>query len=193
MRVRRTTVICGHHHDVPADAGTVSLGFGSPSIAGALGEFVLHGADSSITLVQHQQGIELTHVHELGHWLDFTVAGRCLGSAAASDARFDEWLTAVHGTSLYSVLKNAIGGPHGSLVVSKSGLTIDEHLKYLLRTPELWARAYAQWVAVRSGDPVLRGQVANLQTAQYPTQWSDGEFQSVAWAIDNLMRELRWA
>lgn len=70
-------------------------------------------------------------------------------------------------------------------------------------TPEeLWARAYHQWVAERSRDPLMRERIENtLAGRKHPLasevgygheQWTWEEFGPIADAIDDLMRSLGW-
>jgi hypothetical protein len=69
-------------------------------------------------------------------------------------------------------------------------------LGYLLTPYEIWARAYSQYIAVRSGDPEMLDQVSRLRTRSgglyYPTQWDDADFEPIARAIDELMIQLGW-
>ena len=62
---------------------------------------------------------------------------------------------------------------------------------------ELWARAYAQWVAWRSGSSLLKGQLDKVLThdddAIRIRQWPYDEFAPIAAAIDRLMVDQGWA
>ena len=71
------------------------------------------------------------------------------------------------------------------------------HDPYLLRPWELWARAYAQYIAWRSGSNILKGQVDQILTHGRATtqvrQWPYDEFVPIAEAIDRLLMRRRWA
>jgi hypothetical protein len=69
------------------------------------------------------------------------------------------------------------------------------YVRYNLRPDEMFARAYAQWVALRSGDPVAlrgiredqRGGVGQHRTGLwYARQWEWRDFAPVAEAMDEL-------
>jgi hypothetical protein len=64
---------------------------------------------------------------------------------------------------------------------------------YFLRIHELFARSYAQWVAIRSSDETLLDQVSqSLSTLHYPEYWGFDDFDPVADALDRIFMELTW-
>ncbi len=69
---------------------------------------------------------------------------------------------------------------------------------YATRMDELWARSYAQYIAVRSGDAQLlaelRGEQEKARTAnlRVPEQWEDDDFEPIARAFDTLFTSLGW-
>jgi hypothetical protein len=71
-------------------------------------------------------------------------------------------------------------------------------LSYALRTNELWARSYAQYIAVRSGDAAmmaeLRKEQAEQRAAAVPitAQWQDDDFEPIARAFDAIFTQLGW-
>ena len=55
------------------------------------------------------------------------------------------------------------------------------YLRYMLRPRELWARSYAQFIAVKSGDLTLLHQLADLRRRPrnrfyYGEQWEEDRF-----------------
>ncbi len=68
---------------------------------------------------------------------------------------------------------------------------------YLTHEAELWARAYAQYIAWRSGSSVLKAQLDKILTHAQPTtrirQWPYDEFLPIAKEIDKLLMSRRWA
>jgi hypothetical protein len=68
----------------------------------------------------------------------------------------------------------------------------DETTKYLLRPEEIWARAYAQFVAARADSPVLTTQLAAAQAAEKFRQWDAADFAPVAAAIEKMFLQLGW-
>lgn len=78
-----------------------------------------------------------------------------------------------------------------------------EHVRYLLRPQEQFARAYAQYIAVRSGDRKALVELAVEQNAMkkmgndplggaYPYQWDEDDFRPIAEAFDALMEAMKW-
>lgn len=71
-----------------------------------------------------------------------------------------------------------------------------EYRDYLLRTKELWARSYAQYVAQRSGNVRLRAQIQDVRAGQTnfwrESQWAEADFAPIASAIDQLFSSLGW-
>ncbi len=76
--------------------------------------------------------------------------------------------------------------------------TLDQALiSYLLEPMELFARAYAQYVAVRSADARLVAQFDATRRDPflgmvYHQQWDQEDFASVLVAFDRMLRRRRW-
>ena len=62
---------------------------------------------------------------------------------------------------------------------------------------ELWARAYARYIAWRSGSPLLKAQLDTVLTHDVPVirvrQWPYDESAPIAEAIDTLRENHGWA
>lgn len=56
----------------------------------------------------------------------------------------------------------------------------------------LWARSYAQYIAIKSKDALLIGQLDKLRIEKEPNQWSDSEIVSIMQAFDETFRSLGW-
>jgi hypothetical protein len=100
----------------------------------------------------------------------------------------------------YQELKQLVG-KNSVLIPMRNGkrqrMEIDsKYVNYLLQPDEVFARAYAQYVAVRSGAPELLAYPSNLrirgQAICYWKQWGDDDFVPVASAIDEMIEELGW-
>lgn len=59
------------------------------------------------------------------------------------------------------------------------------YISYLINDTEQFARAYAQYVGLRSQNPRLRAITSRAHGA-YPTQWNDKDFEPIAAALDKL-------
>jgi hypothetical protein len=70
-------------------------------------------------------------------------------------------------------------------------------VKYLMKASEAFARAFAQYIALRSPDKELKADFdaerVRREAAQgYPFQWSDEEFAPIAAYFDRTFKELGW-
>ena len=152
---------------------------------------------------------ELSLVHEIGHFLDHS------GVAQAARARFghkprddSESDTDQDGRSYEStkptlpamrdLMRTIRSSPTYQDIaeVARRGGSGSTHWRYLRYHKEIFARAYAQYIAWRSGSPVLREQIDaylnNLHGANQFTQWPYDEFLPIVEAFDTLFEELGW-
>ncbi len=151
---------------------------------------------------------EITLVHEVGHFLDHAALPKgqnppALGASASRDGDMAEvkaWRQACRDSAAIQELKRLRS--QGSVTVTLA----DGHqhqfpvpkqwVAYLLGEEEMFARAYAQYVAVKSGDARLLNQLAALRRREgqvyYPQQWEDADFEPIREALDNLFRALGW-
>ena len=71
-----------------------------------------------------------------------------------------------------------------------------EYADYLLQSEELWARSYAQFVTIRSGQTdliaELRDRQLRAERSLIPVQWNDRDFLGVEDPIEALFRDLGW-
>jgi hypothetical protein len=70
-------------------------------------------------------------------------------------------------------------------------------VEYLLRPEEMFARAYAQYIARRSGQRELLAELAGERAALlsgrvYHTQWADEDFATILETFDRLLAEKGW-
>lgn len=120
----------------------------------------------------------LTTVHEIGHLLDHQVLGRAGQFASNTDPLLQAFRDAVNSSQAIAAIRTNLTRAQQS---------------YLLAGHELWARAYAQYVTTRSGNPALKAQLDRVRTSDVPwKQWSDDDFAPIAAAIDNLFRAKGW-
>ena len=82
------------------------------------------------------------------------------------------------------------------LYTSKMCIRDRTYITYLLRRNELWARAYAQYIAERSGDRLMlagvREAVDSSNAVLSSRQWSADSFGPIRDAIDEILREVGW-
>ena len=143
---------------------------------------------------------ELTLAHEIGHFLDHQGAAPGGGYASLRNPLFDEFRQAAKNSQAIKDIEAYLTTGKAPAVRSDPALpdqSVDQrYARYLLTTEEIWARAYAQWIATRSGDVKLMDQLnklrGNKMQKYYPSQWEDADFQNIAEAIDRLMITLGW-
>jgi hypothetical protein len=127
----------------------------------------------------------LTAVHEVGHLLDLGAIGSAGDFASVRlEAGMAEVLVATEQSA-------AIAGLRSQLAATSSVATAG-HLNYLLSPWEIWARAYAQFIAERSGNAVLQTQLQAAREAEKNRQWSAADFAPVARAIEKMFQQLGW-
>lgn len=138
-----------------------------------------------------------TLAHELGHWLDHQAVGGTGFASETSSAALAEWLQAIEQTEAVRTLRQWLSNPSEVAHVLPDGTVLPflpsrDRLRYLLDPAEIFARAYAQWAAIRTGDTMLVAGLNRGRLARYPEQWSDLDFQGVAAVFDKIAKEQGW-
>ena len=147
----------------------------------------------------------LTATHEIGHFLDFEQIGIMSGARADVPGEVREaavaWLNAIGNSRAVSDLNDMRRA--GAVIVNRGTVKQvvavgDEYFGYLLSHEELWARSYSQYIATRSTNAALKGELADVLKAsreaeiRLPDQWQPDDFEPIAEAIDKLMEALGW-
>lgn len=145
---------------------------------------------------------ELTFVHEVGHFIDhqgINTADAPAGKFASGSDRtgvMQAWHESVRQSSEYRRLEGLRKQKVFQLQGGSTHPVNQKYLKYLLGDDELWARSYAQYITVRSGNAELMQQLteslAGRMQTFYPIQWSAAEFEPIAQAMDDIFRKLGW-
>jgi len=130
----------------------------------------------------------MTVAHEIGHFLD----QQGIGSRrfASVDPKF---------SLLFKAFNDAIAGSDSFQVIQKlTTLNLSqktkEHLAYIQQPEELFARAYAQWVATKSKNKTFAKELDDSlpKSGTIPHQWSHDDFRPIAASLDSMFRELGW-
>lgn len=136
-------------------------------------------------------------VHELGHFLDQQALG-ANGGFGSESGRIPGVIadtSAVRRLLELQTRKQVLIRAHGR---RDERFVLDQTLiSYLLEPKELFARAYAQYVAMRSIDARL---AAQLDAARrdvflgmvYPHHWNDEGFAPVARVFEQMLWRRRW-
>jgi len=136
-----------------------------------------------------------TTAHEIGHYIDHQALGKGKWSSLmmTMDSGMGKYMTAIENSEAYKALDKA--WETGKLVLKGSSMTVGlsrETCAYYLSQQELWARAYAQYIANKSGNAAMLKELKKLQSSIIPSQWSDEDFIEIEKAIDELFKERGW-
>ena len=160
------------------------------------------GHPAAIAVAKTTLRPRLEFLHELGHFIDDAGHGVEGIFSSESETLFAALMNAIHATPTAERLRAMRDGRYRT----RSGLTLPttaserddvrETVRYMLENRELFARAYAQFISVESGDPSLLRELehalAEVGGAAYGSQWSHEEFEPVRTAFRSLFERLRW-
>jgi hypothetical protein len=153
----------------------------------------------------------VTLTHEIGHFIDHKGLGGALpGPLTGLPAErrklprnvcvvLDDWDRAVWDSE---GVQHLIALWQDPFVRIRDGSVIDVSTQidfgYLLRTEELWARSYVQYVATKSANPMLASELSELVDSReramvsITQQWTHADFRAIMTALDHLFGELGW-
>lgn len=154
---------------------------------------------NDIKLTSASPAPEVTIAHEMGHYLDYYSIGDRRGWASAIESSPAGKVVKVAKES--KTMKN-IGDILLKRRVQINGEpqlispALRKHLRYLEQDHEIFARAYAQYIAEKSGSKVMISGIdkAVLRDGKigYSHQWDWDDFKAISEAFDEMMKELEW-
>ena len=147
--------------------------------------------------------VDATLVHEFGHFVDITVmpdmplfSGVRPGGSFSAKHMLDNGIepSDAYQRAYIDVMRALDDSPIRRYL---EGCASPSHATYMLSAPEMFARAYMQWIAQRSGSERLLGLIREelaerdgvYQWAQGVGAWTDDEFTPIGEAMDRLFRE----
>lgn len=156
----------------------------------ALGESV----GINLNAAKSKSAIASTLTHELGHFFDFDViGGKGFVSSVRADSPLKGIIKAARETSpIKEYTAAATEGRFRGAILSDKG---KKYFSYMQSDDEIFARAYAQFIAKRSSNPNLKEIIrlqANSKGKNVAFQWSDKEFQKIDAEIEKLFKKLGW-
>jgi hypothetical protein len=158
-----------------------------------LGQFryyTLNGKAADISVNPKGSWPALTTVHEVGHWLDLEAIGS-KGSYATLQSGTQPGSGIMKGFLDAAEKTNAIKELRDQLK-NASTLWERKHFKYLLKPQEIWARAYAQFIAEESADVQLSTDLASALKAEKFRQWETADFSPLKDEITKLFKSMKW-
>jgi hypothetical protein len=147
--------------------------------------------------------------HEIGHLLDRDAIGQGMfgskvGSVAPHGKELADLMDAIQGTTRAKHLARLAAKEHvmaptlmGSGKVKRGLVRVKRQYAGYLNSPdESFARAYAQFIAIRSGDPRLLAGLNALtydgSGVNYMEQYSDEDFARIEGPMERLLEKLGW-
>jgi SPP1 gp7 family putative phage head morphogenesis protein len=122
----------------------------------------------------------MTVAHEIGHFLDH----QALVKPGEFASELSHELEHFRHAALNSEAVKAI---HQSPGIS------NKMRDYFTSAKEIWARAYAQYVAQKSEDGAMLAELHKIQKSVQPwRQWTDEDFKPISHAIDTLFKKKKW-
>jgi hypothetical protein len=132
----------------------------------------------------------LSLTHEIGHLIDHTLGGYMIYSSSQPASPLSEVVQAVSQSAAIQDFRDFAerNDRHSPLV---------RQIVYWLDPIEQWARAYAQYVATRSGHPIMLAELQlardmQAQAINKNVQWERSDFEPVAAAIEAAFQRLGW-
>jgi hypothetical protein len=150
-----------------------------------------------------------TMIHEVGHWLDnqalpvgtvrrdlLDMATESVKTMSSTDADANPIADALFDLTAKLRRSPAVKGLEAKRKAARAAGNQEQvtWYKYLTEETEVFARAYYQWVTLRSGDRDLLEDLVKFRD-EYggdPVQWSDEEFLPLAAAFDDYFRAVGW-
>lgn len=148
----------------------------SPSAAGSFHAFS-NGKVEQIKVRVTGAWPRMTTAHEVGHFLDHSGMGIPGKWESQTPGPLADIVAALQKTSTWQRIR-AEAGPNTA---------------YYERARETWARAYAQFIAVQSGDAEMLRELDKIRTSIAPwRQWPDVEFEPIRKMIVAFFQSLKW-
>ncbi len=133
----------------------------------------------------------LTLVHEVGHYIDDGQGNFAVYSSMTANSVLAEVMQTI-GHS------RAVNRIHDYLALDrKVPLPVRYQLRHWIEPVESWARAYAQYITLRSGGATLRHELdtaiglGGLEVYRN-VQWEEDDFEPIAFEIDSVFYRLGW-
>jgi hypothetical protein len=134
----------------------------------------------------------MTLTHEMGHWMDHKGFKGLIPETGSSGIR-----SMASYSNLFAGFRSAANQSRKiKEIYSSNGIT-QRSIDYFTSNHEMFARAYAQYIATESGNPKMLEQLKERQGvptggARYPDQWDDDDFVPIAQEIEKIFIKVGW-
>ena len=151
-----------------------------------------------IKISSNTQNKEFTLLHEIGHIIDNQATGvRGINETGSLKNVFLDILKSIEQTDLTKRLRvmQTSGRFEYKNKLRKIGTKDYERLNYLLQPKELWARAYSQYISMKSGNKDLLNQLNWEERSQtiFKTQWLENDFKMITFELEKFLIKNKWA
>jgi hypothetical protein len=151
--------------------------------ANLFGMFDPYNEKYGISIADNGDFPALTVVHEIGHVLDSIIFPRgeqlyqqYLSIRSRTAVPWDAWWQSISASQLFQTLQTQ----QNTLKQDLKRKRLFEHVNYLLDSKELFARAYAQFIAQESKNAILLQEIHDSPKGKgFPVQWESGDFKRV--------------
>jgi hypothetical protein len=155
------------------------------------------GAAVDIKIDPRRSRKALTLAHEVGHLLDHNSIGRPRTyESERANGVLAGVMEKIESTIEVSRLRQALQSEQAIGRSRRSFSRRHQWLEYAVSSKELWARAYAQYIAVKSSDAELLKGVSDISASKdvdYAlSQWSTESFAPIIEAIDEAFKRIGW-
>lgn len=176
LAVNRALNVIGAVHDLPPRATPFSVEKADLPFD-RTGRYDAGRSDGLIQIDPKSPHPQMTTAHEFGHYLDNKIfsGGRYMGTKVDQ-----EIVDAIHPILDTTTIK---------LIHQLQAATGKKYYSYLLSPTEIWARAYAQWIAMRSSSKSIKSELRMNIDYGLETVWSDREFSAkVAPVVERILK-----
>ena len=164
---------------------------------------VLGGPPLDLSVHPAARHAAMTAVHEVGHFLDYSGLGASGGFCSVAGDLLSPWRAATRGSDAVQRLGQLWRFTAGKAQEPQAAGDVvryeveNRYIEYLLQNEELWARSYAQFIAVRSAHPDLLEQLGRLRDRPerrlyYGSQWEDDDFLPILTEIEAVFQRIDW-
>jgi SPP1 gp7 family putative phage head morphogenesis protein len=189
--------------EVHGDGGMLPVPVESRVSKKAFGWYSRTGDGKPVEIMIEKAGParQYTMFHEVGHYIDnqalsTKLSSGGMGSVDNFSPEMVAYRQAMASTRLVKRGKEVLAAPSREYILdSGAAEAVDRrYLSYLLNPKEQWARAYAQYVAKRSGNVELLEQARDKfrPGSVYRQAWDDDDFIAVEKTITDVLRSVGW-
>lgn len=179
LEVSRALNAMGQVVSLPKSADTITIG--SETLSGARGYYA--PARGYIAIDPSGPSQRSTTVHEFGHYIDNRIF------AGSGEVQMGSHIDPEVRKAILSIAKSDAIQQLLHIHANSDDARVKGYVTYLLNPAEIFARAYAQYVTVKTDNPVLREQLDAIRKDGSPIQWTDADFASVSRAITKLLKQ----